>query len=91
MASTPTVLLAPLGRLPEEVICEVTGEIVSSDSEEWRHDCECRWVSDLIDKDRPAAVKFFDGVRKKRGEEAWSRLFDDVTILRKGRREREAR
>lgn len=77
--------------MANEVICEITGEIVASDSEEWRHDCECRFVSDMIDRDRPAAVKFFHGVRKKRGEDAWSRLFDDVTTLRKDRREREAR
>ena len=71
----------------KRVICEVTGEIVASDSEEWRHDCECRYLATLIDEDRQKARDYFAGVKKKRGEQAWATLFDDVSLLRQFRRE----
>lgn len=68
-------------------ISEFTGEILDSRSEEWRHECECRYLLSLPSKfDR---LEYID-VRRKRGAASADRLKDDTNKLyhiRKARRE----
>jgi hypothetical protein len=47
-----------------------------NDTEEYRAECETRYVLDL--PDRAERIKYLDGVEKKRGAEAANKLRSDV-------------
>lgn len=78
---------------------ELTGTEVASDSEAWRHECECRWVLDGM-ADREQRNAYLDGetdyagkltrkgVKHQRGEEAVERIRRDVYRLIELRRTR---
>ena len=64
---------------------ELDGRLVRSDSEAHRHECECRHVLGML-KVRGAATEFIARVRKRRGEQAGKRLFDDSMKLKEKRK-----
>lgn len=81
-------------------ISEFTGEPVDTASEEWRHECECRYMLDhFTTRDqrnlhiegvpKPApGQRFVKGLRTYRGDEAAQRLVDDTKRLFAIRKER---
>lgn len=78
-------------------ISEFTGKEVPNTSEEWRHECECRWLLDGF-KDRDARNLYLDGgmvdskfkrgVKQARGEAAVNVLRADTLRLFQLRQER---
>ena len=68
-------------------ISELTGETVNTSSEAWRHECECRYILELL-KVKGAGPDYVRDVEKRRGSAAAMRLFDDVMKLKKLRKER---
>ena len=64
----------------------LSDEWVPSDSEAYRHYCECRHVLGML-KVRGAATEFIARVSKRRGEQAGKRLFDDSMKLKEKRLE----
>lgn len=49
---------------------------INTTSEQWRHSCETRFIAAMKSDDQRRL--FLQGVRQKRGEEAWKRLRGDV-------------
>lgn len=59
------------------------GRTVDSGSEEWRAECEARYVLGLH---RIESAPFLAGVRQRRGEAAWNYLQANMNRLRHRRR-----
>lgn len=66
-------------------LSELTGELVGTWSEAWRHECECRYVLGLLNE-KGAGPAYLQWVEKQRGSAAAHRLHDDVVKLREIRR-----
>lgn len=60
----------------------IDGRYVESSAEEWRHECECRYVADLDDFE---AAGYLDTIAVKRSPEAAERLKAGVRAMQMAR------
>lgn len=63
-----------------DVISELTGQPADTSSEEWRHECECRWILDNI-KTREQRREHLKKLALKRGQAAADRVKETSLTL----------
>lgn len=62
-----------------QVLSKLSGEMVDSNSEEWRHECE---VAHVVGKmTRPQRVRYLETVGTRRGQDAVKKIKDDSMVL----------
>lgn len=61
-------------------ISELTGIEVDTYSEEWRHECECRWLLDSLPS-KQERREYLDKVEKRRGKPAADKMYADALAI----------